>query len=187
MILVILYIVVVLPFRIAFVNNESTRWTIANYSIDILFLIDMILTFNTCYYNEELCQMIQTHKKIAISYLKGWFVLDLLSIFPIEAVITAAINNPDKKQGHRNINSIARLSRVGRLYKLVRFIRMAKLMRVFKSRRKITRNLGNFLSISAGKERMVFFIFFLLMFTHISACLWVLLASRNPESSWLAI
>jgi hypothetical protein len=39
--------------------------------------------------NNDTQKMIKTHKGIAISYLTGWFLLDTISIFPFEQVLTA--------------------------------------------------------------------------------------------------
>lgn len=53
-----------------------------NNTIDFIFFIDMILIFNTAYYDEDF-KMIQHRGVIAITYFKGWFLVDLLAIFPI--------------------------------------------------------------------------------------------------------
>ena len=44
---------IVTPIRIAFYNEEETLWVIINYTIDILFLFDMFVIFNTAYYDED--------------------------------------------------------------------------------------------------------------------------------------
>jgi hypothetical protein len=43
----------VTPVRIAFVDNDTIEWSIALYSMDVMFLIDMLVIFNSAYYTDE--------------------------------------------------------------------------------------------------------------------------------------
>lgn len=43
------------------------------------------------------------------------------------------------------------------------------------------------LAISAGKERFGFFAMFILLFIHISACLWILITSYEGARQWLTV
>ena len=56
--------------------------------IDILFLVDIILIFNTAFYGIEM-ELIEDRKQIASTYLKGWFFLDSLAVIPFDAFIDA--------------------------------------------------------------------------------------------------
>ncbi len=51
--LVLIFTCVVTPYRIALVETDTLGWTVTNYSIDGLFVIDMIIIFNTAYYDED--------------------------------------------------------------------------------------------------------------------------------------
>jgi hypothetical protein len=68
---------------------------------------------------------ITDRKKIAISYLNGWFIIDLLSIMPFEFLLK--LWNGDAENA--NINGILRVARIGKLYRL---IKLTKLLRVGK-------------------------------------------------------
>ena len=116
--------------------DDTKPWKVINYFIDFSFLADIILTFMTSYYNEENNTHVCTHKAIAISYLKSWFFFDVLSILPMELILSSLSNSRGS-----HINSIAKFSRIGRLYKLWRLVRMTKLMRLIKSKNKIRKNL----------------------------------------------
>jgi hypothetical protein len=50
--------------------------------MDILFFLDVILTFNTAILDDTNWTIEDNYKTIAITYLKSWFVVDLLSSFP---------------------------------------------------------------------------------------------------------
>ena len=88
-----------------------------NITVDSLFFIDILVIFNSAYYNEQI-ELIESRSKIAKEYLRGWFSIDLLSIVPFDAIFKAG-----------DFNSMARVARVGRLYKLAK---LTKLFRVFK-------------------------------------------------------
>ena len=56
-----------------------------NFIIDFFFLVDMILTFYSAFYDENL-MIVDNKKQIAKRYLQGWFTIDLLAIIPFEYV-----------------------------------------------------------------------------------------------------
>lgn len=51
--LILIFVCFATPYRISFVQEETQGWIIAMYTIDIFFLIDMIIIFNTAYFNED--------------------------------------------------------------------------------------------------------------------------------------
>lgn len=78
---VILYISMTAPFKVAFVEDyEYLWWDIFDHFMDFLVLLDMIIVFFTPFYHNYL--IVTSHARIAKNYLKLWFWLDLLSIIP---------------------------------------------------------------------------------------------------------
>ena len=70
------------PLNIAFDFNEHSTFThVLDYVIDFIYFLDIIIIFNSAYYNEEQT-LIVSHKEIACRYVKGWFFVDVLSIVP---------------------------------------------------------------------------------------------------------
>ena len=55
----------------------------ANYLIDVLFLVDIVVIFNSCFIDENL-RLIEDRKAIACSYIKGWLAVDVLAIIPFD-------------------------------------------------------------------------------------------------------
>ena len=49
----------------------------------------MVLIFNTAFYDEDF-KMIAHRGIIAVTYFKGWFIIDLLAIFPIGLIQEAS-------------------------------------------------------------------------------------------------
>ena len=48
-----MYTAVVIPFRVAFVDGSSDAWFALEIIVDLLFFIDIILTFNTAYQDDD--------------------------------------------------------------------------------------------------------------------------------------
>ena len=91
-ILVLLLIISLLvPWRLAFNQgqDDETGWLVAFWIIDLFFLIDIMLTFFTSVTDEHDFTEITDKKRIAIIYLKKWFIIDVVSILPIDVFLLA--------------------------------------------------------------------------------------------------
>ena len=51
--IILIFTCFVTPVRISFGENDTKEWTITLLSMDIMFFIDMLIIFNSSYYNEE--------------------------------------------------------------------------------------------------------------------------------------
>ena len=76
----ILYQVVVVPYRLCF--NADADGVVAQIEqvIDISFMVDIFIQFNTGFYKKG--NLITSRKLIVINYLQTWFFLDLAASFP---------------------------------------------------------------------------------------------------------
>lgn len=74
------------PYSIAFITVEGFSMRIISAVTDVLFFIDMLVIFNTAIHDEDM-QLIVDRKKIAIKYLKGWFLIDLFAIIPFDLIL----------------------------------------------------------------------------------------------------
>jgi len=116
------------------------------------FLVDMVLNFITPVYVNG--HLVTSRKGIAIHYLKGWFILDLLSIFPW---------------------AILGLSWEGvRLLRLLRLAHIAKFMQ----------KLAKENVINASVLRMIFLGFWVALFAHLATCGWIVLGAGNIGPEW---
>lgn len=70
------------PWEIAFFANTSKF----SVFVDCMFLLDMIFTFNYAF-EDHLFNTIDDRKKIALNYLKGWFLIDFIALVPYEVVL----------------------------------------------------------------------------------------------------
>lgn len=125
--LILIFTCMVTPYRIAFTEDgDDVAWQIVNNSIDVLFLIDMILCFLSAYYTEEF-ELVEDRKVIAKNYLTGWFVIDFLAIFPFERAQGSGDSSANAP------NDMVRLAKLGRLYKVLRLIKLVRLLKLGKS------------------------------------------------------
>lgn len=86
-IFLVFYVSIILPFELGFGIPQKRWYIIIGYSIDILFTIDMFLNFVVTYQDPETHFFVNNYKKVFLKYLKGWFIIDFLSIFPFELII----------------------------------------------------------------------------------------------------
>ncbi len=56
---------------------------------------------------------------IAISYLKTWFLVDIISIIPLDEALNKV-----------SYNRLVRLARVPKLYKLVKMSRLVRMLKI---------------------------------------------------------
>lgn len=81
----IIFIAIVVPYRIPFEDQISEMWFIIDTSTDSIFLLDMILNFMTAYEDEN-GLLIVKRSKIAKNYIKSWFPIDFISSIPISLI-----------------------------------------------------------------------------------------------------
>ena len=74
-----------LAFYTHFENKPSYLGTI-NRIIDVIFIIDIIVSFNTSYFNKEKNNFTTDRKKIAKNYLKTWFFIDFIAVIDFEFI-----------------------------------------------------------------------------------------------------
>jgi len=79
---------ILIPFNMAFAETlDYILWyNIFMYTIDGLYLIDIFVNFNTAISSENEIHMITERKKIAINYIKTWFIIDLVSVIPFDLI-----------------------------------------------------------------------------------------------------
>ena len=75
------------PFNLAFSDElDLIMWyVLLNYTIDIIFFFDIIINFNLAY-QDETFTTIDDRRIITVTYLKGWFMIDMLSIVPFDLI-----------------------------------------------------------------------------------------------------
>lgn len=155
--LLVIFISFVVPYRVAFIDDETEDWQYTLLSIDVCFFIDIVLTFFTAYVNSDK-EYVLDHWKIARHYMLTWFFWDMISCIPFSFILD--INN---------YNSLARVSRLPRIYKVIKIVRLARMIKIAKEKSKLSKYLNEILSFSIGFERLAFFVIFMVIIVHVMA------------------
>lgn len=174
---ILLFTSIVTPLRIAFIESDDLYWIIINAIVDILFFIDIIIIFNTAFYDEDF-KTIDDRKAISSDYASTWLFIDVISIIPFEYIMGQDTNS---------MNSMARFIRIGKMYRLIRLTRLLKMLKLIKERGKFIKYVNDVIKVGVGFERLSFFIFIFLIVCHVVSCLWVMTANLDEDTTgtWL--
>ena len=145
--------------------------------------MDIFVIFNSAIQDEDFVT-IEDRKDIAISYIYGWFFLDVFAIIPFSEFMTIG---SQKSGSNENLNEMVRLAKLGRLYKLIKLTKLLRVFKVVKEKTKLLKLVREMVSLGYGFERLTFITLAFLMITHIVSCLWVFSASFSTdyENTWM--
>ena len=178
--LAIVFTALVTPYEIAYLpmaTSATDPLFIINRVIDIIFIVDMLITFRIMYTagdGEDATLWIADPMRIAVHYLKGWFLLDFVSIAISGLDIVGVMEQGSSLSGLR----VLRILRAFRLLKLVRLLRTSRILKRWETR----------IAIDYSSLEMSKCILLLLLSSHWFGCVWTLQASLMTESvldSWL--
>jgi hypothetical protein len=157
------------PFEFGFAHNPSRALRATDYSVDIFFAIDIIMTFFVAYVDPRSFLMVEDLKKIALRYLATWLILDITSTVPLGGVAYIFT----RKYG------------TGITYRLLNMLRLWRLRRVSALFARIEKDV----QFSYFWTRCVKLFVVTLFVCHCAACCYYLLAARKRLSeesdTWL--
>jgi hypothetical protein len=107
MALIVIYSATCAVYRICFDAPAQDGWLALEYCIDCMFAIDIMVNFNTAYYNGRV--LITSHPKIARNYLRGWLVVDAISTIPFDLIF------------NQESLRVIKLLKLVRLFKIIKF------------------------------------------------------------------
>ena len=73
------YTITIMPFRVCFVDDTTVGWYWIEIVVQVLFGIDMIISFLSAFHDKD-GALITSPGKIALNYCKTWFFIDLLAV-----------------------------------------------------------------------------------------------------------
>jgi hypothetical protein len=89
-------------------------------AVEIFFYTDFSFNFLQEYIDQDSHQKIRDIKMIARHYVKGWFFVDFISIFPFDMMFSTGV-----------VTKLVRLARLPRLIKLIDISRFSKILKSF--------------------------------------------------------
>jgi hypothetical protein len=137
--------------------------------VDIFFLFDLVLNFflkvkiSGSDENNDQRSLI-TRYDIARNYILGWFIIDLVSVVPVDVISMSF------ETGSSSIEAV----------KLVRLLRLIKLMRFLRASRMMARWSDHF-HLTYTMKDLLRLIFLLLFSSHLMACFWGLVGHFNLD------
>ena len=126
---------------------------ILNYFIDLLFLIDMIFNFRTTIANDLTGEEIYDSKKIATTYLKRRFLVDLFATIPLDLIVSI-VQSSEKGDVSHNLSLLSML-------KIVRILRFTRIISYLNTTQDVKLSL-----------KLIKLVFYLSIYLHWQACLW---------------
>jgi len=173
-VILLIYTATIMPYRIAFVETSSTGvWFIINSVIDVSFFFDILVNFNSAFENPD-GSIEFNRKKIFSKYLHSWFIIDIVAVFPFEALGNAYLEE-DESDSKGGYNNLFRLLKLPRLYRLMRITRILKLIRQAKES-DFLEKCQDIFQLNTGLVRIISFAVTLFTVVHIVGCLWFMLA-----------
>lgn len=164
-----LYTITITPYRVSFIENDTEIWQNIDHVIDALFGLDLI--FN-CFLAYEFEETLITNKwKIFTNYAKTWMILDLISCFPFQVILDSS-----------SWGGLVKLSKLPRLYRLMKIMKLVRLFKVLKNRNKVLSCLECFAKLSAGMERLIYFLLGFLTICHLIACFLYFISRFNSDN-----
>ena len=137
-------------------------WLVINTTLDFFFFVDMIIIFNSAYYDKYL-KIVDDKCIIAKRYLSGWFSIDLISIIPFDIIFSEL-----------HLNGLVRVVKIGKLYKLIKITRLLRLLKILKEQKRFFKILNEYMQLGLGLERYIFFAMLSVIGIHIVTCLWII-------------
>ncbi|KAJ8598622.1 hypothetical protein CTAYLR_003047 [Chrysophaeum taylorii] len=178
MCLSLLYVVFVVPAEVAFTNHrrnheEQSILAVIDHVVWSLYVVDMVLRFFVWFKLPE-GHWVRNHGMIVSYYIKGAFVWDLLSCFPVWFMYVGRSSRSTSSQKLH----LLRLFKLLRLAKTFRVLRNTTLMRKFRYER----------DFSVVKVHLSFVLLFYVTASHWLACLWGYVGNHaaSPKNSWMS-
>ena len=172
----IMYCIVLNPIEIAFINDSKVNYII-NVIIDFTFIADIVFTFFRAFENKD-NKLIDNHRHIAVNYICGWLLLDMVCAFPYTLVLSK----------ENNVGKIVRISRLTKISKMIRLLRFLRSVKFFNQTDKLPFWLKKLLHQDSFIKGIFRTAVFTLLMIHIVACLWKFAAEFDDEddrSNWL--
>ncbi|HUT79050.1 MAG TPA: cyclic nucleotide-binding domain-containing protein [Polyangia bacterium] len=150
--LLIVFCAVEIPLELVFHLDDNPLWLWIDLVVSLLFLVDVAIKFNTAVAAGG--RLITDRKAVAAHYFKSWFAIDFVSSLPFEILILAF--------------DVERLPVFAVLH-MLRTLRLIRLLRVGSSLLRHSRRS----TLNPILLRMGFILFWVVLVSHWSACIWI--------------
>jgi hypothetical protein len=165
----LLFTALVTPFEIAYLETKYDGLFGMNRVIDAGFFVDMTLTCRLAYLDKKTGTFILDGGKILNHYLKGWFLIDAVSLIPWDVIGLVSGSGGDLK--------VLRLLKIMKLTKLVRIMKSARLFKRLKA------DLG----LNSTTSALIKYLVIIIATMHWVACGWGMVAAFEVSDDAVAV
>ncbi len=109
----------------------------------------MTIQMRTPFRDADSGRMVHSKSKIIKSYLKSWFIIDFISVFPFELIGFGSTDSDDLGK-----LTLLRFFRLARLLKLLRILRANKKLQRLRVNSKMRYKTVQYLGVSCGLNRL---------------------------------
>ena len=173
--LLIIYSVLTVPIQVAFISATVTKSgksaLLFESVIDVFFLLDILLNFNTAYFSEQDDAFIAIRKRIVFTYLRSWFVVDAISCIPFDTLLGFILSTSST-----NLQTL-QLIRIARLLRLIKILKFINFVKLFYRLEDIFDISPAFLSLCVTLTQVIFI-------AHLICCMWWCLCTNISRLTW---
>ncbi|XP_059226069.1 potassium voltage-gated channel subfamily H member 8 isoform X2 [Stomoxys calcitrans] len=105
------YVAILVPYNAAFAKADR-QTMVSDVIVEALFISDIVLNFRTTFVSSK-GEVVLDSRLIALNYLKGWFIVDLLAALPFDHLYASDLY--DGEESHIHLVKLTRLLRLARL------------------------------------------------------------------------
>jgi len=183
--IILIYTSIEIPYTLSFnitLTLNSVFGVIA-LLIDICLCIDIILNFRTAYFHKiDHLKLIIDPTSIAKHYLKGWFIIDLITSFPFHFIVPQT--NTTSNDSFDEVTTYIKVLRIFRLLRVIKIMRLFKMVKLFDGilKRIVVREMLIAL-------RLLKIVAFMLLYSHLCACVWYVVGCESQKKygiSWIS-
>ena len=138
---ILLYVALVVPFRVGYRQPAESGWYVLDLLIDLYFYVDVVLNFYTGFVDpDDEERIIYEPTAIAKEYARSWLFIDLIACLPIDLAIRISEGRllcsvrtggcPSDLQTDSSGQAL-RLFKLLRLFRLMKLLRLARIARLF--------------------------------------------------------
>lgn len=140
--------------------------------VEVFFYFDFSLSWFMGYRDPETMELVQSFESIAKNYIKGWFIIDFISIFPFQILVSAENGSATK---------LMRMPRMLRLGKLLDIKNVKRIMKTFSSETNTADDIVK-LFYRLFLYKLCRLLIVLIILTYFQGCLWFLMSKLHEPS-----
>ena len=155
------------------------------YSIDILYIIDLVISFFRAYYNYDEI-LIKNVYEMSCHYIKNWFIVDFMAAIPFYSIFNF-LENLNNKNYNKIYSSNYYGVKIDKMHYLLSINKLLKIFKCFSDNNRALTYLTNILfqsNVIEEKSGIFFVIFILLVTINFGTCIFIFIG-RNSYPGWM--